>query len=91
MHAPIDSVLRDFALVSRIEDPKTGQPGLVVAGLSATGTAAATEFVISPTYFYRFARQAPKGWQDHDFQIVISIDLVDGKSGEPHLLMYDIH
>lgn len=81
---------RDFALISRIVSPSTGQEELVLAGLGPYGTVAATEFVTDPIYFQEFLRKAPRGWVNHDLQIVIYTDVVNGRSGAPHVLDFVI-
>lgn len=81
--APISSVKRDFALVSRIEDPLTGHVEVIVSGVGPFGTAAASEFVTNPQYFERFVEKAPSGWKGHNIQIVLSTEVIDGRSGPP--------
>jgi hypothetical protein len=88
--AGLSTIRRDFALVSRVSNPLTGQIDLVVAGVGPYGTAAASEFVTNPDYFRHFTARAPKDWQNKDIQIVLSTDVVDGRSGPPQVLLFDL-
>lgn len=83
--APVSSVKRDFALVSRIDNSLTGQVDVIVAGVGPYGTAAASEFVTNPGYFEKFTKAAPAGWQHHNLQIVLSTEVVSGRSGPPQV------
>lgn len=87
---PLKQVSHDFAIIARLVSPLTGQPAIVVAGIGPFGTIAASEFVSNPSYFEQFARQAPKGWQDRNVEIVIETDVVDARSGAPHLVTFDV-
>ena len=88
--SPPAAVHKDYALVSRIKSPITGQTELIVAGIGPGGTVAASEFVTNPDYFNEFVKLAPRGWENHDIQIVISTDVIGERSAPPHVLAYDI-
>jgi hypothetical protein len=88
---PLSQVSRDFAIVARMVSPLTGQPVIVIAGLGPYGTMAASEFVSTPAFFAQFDRQAPKGWESRDVEIVIETDVVDAGFGAPHMVVYDLH
>lgn len=84
--SPYAKVPEDFALVSRIMDPTTGQLTVMVAGISKYGTAAAGEFLSDPVYLEEVARTAPKYWDRKNLQIVISTRLVGESSGQPKVV-----
>lgn len=88
---PFRSITRDIALISRINSPITGQVELSVAGIGPYGTAAASEFITNPEYFKQFTDQAPPGWQDRDIQIVIDTNVINGRSGPPHIVYSYVH
>ena len=73
----------DFALISRVWDPTTGHPVLIVGGLTMLGTVAAGEFVSNPAYLTEFAASAPKGWEHKNLQVVIKTQLIGGDGGPP--------
>jgi hypothetical protein len=85
--APLTGALsRDYALIARAPEPRTGQTMFVIAGLGERGGAAATEFVTNPRNMSLFAAQAPKGWEDRNLEIVIETDLENGDWGAPKIL-----
>jgi hypothetical protein len=86
-YAPMSpSLTRDYALVARAQETQTGQPMLVIAGLSEKGSAAALEFVTNPKYIARFAADAPREWERRNTELVIQTDLVNDEWGEPHVV-----
>ncbi len=85
--APLTGVLsRDYALIARAPEPRTGQTMFVIAGLGERGGAAATEFVTNPHDMERFAALAPKGWENRNLEIVIETDLENGDWGAPKIV-----
>lgn len=83
---PYLAVTRDYALVVRVLDPKTEQMVVTAAGLSAFGTLAAGEFLTMPDEFRKIRSVAPKGWQQKNFELVLSTDVIRGKSGHPNII-----
>jgi hypothetical protein len=81
---PYLSLTRDYALVVRVLDPKTEQMVVTAAGLSVFGTLAAGEFLTMPDEFRKIRGVAPKGWQQKNFELVLSTDVIRGKSGHPN-------
>jgi hypothetical protein len=77
---------RDYALVVRVLDPKTEQMVVTAAGLSVFGTLAAGEFLTMPDEFRKIQGVAPKGWQQKNFELVLSTDVIRGKSGHPNIV-----
>jgi hypothetical protein len=83
---PYLSVTRDYALVVRVLDPRTEQMVVTAAGLSVFGTLAAGEFLTDPDQFHRIQAVAPKDWQQKNFELVLSADVIRGKSGHPNIV-----
>ena len=83
---PYLSLTRDYALVVRVLDPKTEQMVVTAAGLSVFGTLAAGEFLTIPDEFRKILSVAPKGWQQKNFELVLSTDVIRGKSGHPNIV-----
>lgn len=90
LRQPLGAVHRDYALVARFDSPLTGQTDVILAGVGPYGTAAASEFVTNPEYFRQFEAQAPKGWEHKDVEIVLSTDVVDGRSAPPRMILFDV-
>jgi hypothetical protein len=78
---PFLDVTKDYALVLRVFDPKTEQMVVTAAGISVFGTLAAGEFLTSPNEIRKLVAVAPKGWEEKNFEIVLSTDVIRGKSG----------
>jgi len=76
---------KDYAIVSRLLDPRVEQTIVLVGGLGPHGTEAAGEFVTSAADMKKLAAQAPAGWEKKNVQIVISIEVVKGSSGPPKI------
>jgi len=83
---PFTSVTRDYALVVRVLDPKTEQMVVTAAGLSVFGTLAAGEFLTRENEFRKIQAVAPRGWQQKNFELVLSTDVIRGKSGHPNIV-----
>ncbi len=72
---------QDYAIVSRFLSPETGEPVIVLAGVTNSGTQAAGEFFTSPEMLNAALRQAPKGWKEKNFQLVLHTRII-GKTPE---------
>jgi hypothetical protein len=83
---PYVSLTRDYALVVRVLDPKTEQMVVTAAGLSVFGTLAAGEFLTNAEEFRKILAVAPKGWERRNFELVLSTDVIRGKSGHPNIV-----
>ena len=78
---PLLEVTKDFALVVRVLDPKTDQMVISVGGISALGTVAAGEFLTSERGLAELAALAPSGWRRMNLELVLSTQVIRGKSG----------
>ncbi len=76
---------RDYALIGRVSNPATGQVSFIVAGLNAAGTTAASEFVTSPRYMDYLASAVPNMSAAKNVEAVISVQVIDGRPGAPHV------
>jgi hypothetical protein len=83
---PYLNVTRDYALVLRVLDPKTEQMVISAAGISVFGTLAAGEFLTDPEQFRKIEAVAPKGWKKMNFEMVLSTDVIRGKSGHATII-----
>jgi hypothetical protein len=77
---------RDYAVVVRVLDPKTEQMVVTAAGITAFGTLAAGEFLTDPREFQKIEGVAPRAWRKMNFEIVLSTDVIRGKSGHPEIV-----
>ncbi|MDE3167943.1 MAG: hypothetical protein KGN36_19230 [Acidobacteriota bacterium] len=83
---PLDQFNRDYAIVSRVRDPRTEQVAVIVAGIGSWGTLAAGEFVTHPEHLKKLEAFAPADWEKKNLQVVISTDVIRGSSGPPNVL-----
>ena len=83
---PINQFNRDYAIISRIRDPKTEQTAVVVAGIGSWGTQAAGEFVSNPEHLKKLEALAPSHWEKKNMQVVVATDVIAGSSGPPIVL-----
>jgi len=81
--APGDS--KDYAIIGRISDQTSGQISVIVAGLGAAGTTAASEFVTNAHYMDALAQRDARALSAKNIEAVISVDVVDGKPGAPQI------
>jgi hypothetical protein len=84
--APMAQFNRDYAIVSRVRDPKTEQTAVIVAGIASWGTLAAAEFVTNPDHLKKLEAFAPRHWEQKNVQVVIATDVIRGSSGPPTVL-----
>jgi hypothetical protein len=76
----------DYAIVSRVFNPTTGQAVLIAAGITHYGTHAAGEFITNPAYFSEALSHAPRDWYRKNIQVVLSTKVVSGTHGPPKVL-----
>ncbi len=90
LKAPYLSIKRDYALIARVHNEQTGQIEVVVAGIGMSGTAAAGEFLVDPQKLEELRREVGTGFKDHDFEAVLSADVVNGIAGSPKVIAVSV-
>jgi hypothetical protein len=83
---PINTMTHDYAVIARFHDDTTENLVVVAAGIGATGTQSAGEFITSPAYMEQFARLAPRDWSGTNMEAVIETEVIDGEVGHPHIV-----
>lgn len=68
-----------------MDDPATGVPMMIDAGIGNDGTIAATEMITSGSLAAAL-RNSPVCRNKKNFETVIETELIDTKSGPPHIL-----
>ncbi len=58
----------DYALISRLFDPVSGNVFITLGGINSFGSQAAGEFVTNPHYWIELAANAPANWQKKTFK-----------------------
>ncbi len=77
---------QDYAIISRVANPRTGFITVTVAGLWGYGTLAAGRFLTDPSYLQEFARRTGFKLDKTNIQIVIGTEVIQGKPGPPTVL-----
>ena len=80
------AVQHDFAIIARVHDDNTGQMEVIVAGIGMSATAAAGAFLVDPRQLEELRRRVGPGFRDHDFEAVLSTDVVNGIAGTPKII-----
>ncbi len=73
----------DYGLVARFRNPSTDSMVLILAGLQRYGTDAASQFVTSPHFLELLDKQIGANWKDKNIEIVLRVDVVNGRAGTP--------
>lgn len=76
----------DYGLVTRLLDSSTGQFNVFVAGIEGSGSAAASELIVNPTYLQNALRNAPSNWAKMNVQILVKTEVHDNVAGPPEVL-----
>ncbi len=69
---------KDFALVARLLNSKTGQFLVIASGVGMVGTKAAGGFISHEQDLANALRGAPAGWEKKNMEVVIETDIVEG-------------
>lgn len=77
---------QDYAIISRVANPRTGFITVTVAGLWGYGTIAAGRFLTDPRYLEEWAKQSPNTFKKDNLQIVLATEVIQGKSGPPRVV-----
>lgn len=82
---PLSTWKNDYAIVARVDDPATGVPVLIEAGLGAVGSLAGSEWISSGAMSKSLDAE-PACRARSNFEAVIGSAIIDGKSGAPQVL-----
>ncbi|MGA2117894.1 MAG: hypothetical protein ABSH56_24460 [Bryobacteraceae bacterium] len=77
---------RDFAIISRIHNPRTGEVTITVAGLRGPGTIAAGKFLMQSASFQQAVKKLPADWYKRNVQLVIDTEVIDSNPGPSRVL-----
>lgn len=86
MNAPYGQVKEDYAIVSRVVDPTTGNFVVTASGISKFGTEAAGEFLTCDSCMKEMSAAAPPDWDHKNIEVVIGASVVGRASGPPHVV-----
>ncbi len=80
---PEGNLIKDYAVIARIQSQLTGQPLLILAGIGSAGTEAASEVISSRATLDAILRQAPANWDRSNIAILIETKVIDRLPGPP--------
>jgi hypothetical protein len=80
------SVIYDYAIVARYIDPTTHGSLLIVAGIGAYGTQAASEALTTPADLDRLLAGVPRRWEDGNIELVLKTAIINGEAGPATLV-----
>jgi hypothetical protein len=83
---PVTVNSKDYAIVARLHSDLTEGPVAVIAGLGASATESAGEFVSSPEYLQQINSVAPSSWRNKNLELVLEVPIVDGKASHAHIV-----
>jgi hypothetical protein len=69
---------KDFALIARLLNSKTGQFLVIISGVGMVGTKAAGHFISHEEDLKTALRSVPAGWERKNIEVVLETDVVDG-------------
>jgi hypothetical protein len=76
----------DYALVARFRNTTTGNWVIVLAGIGRNGTEAAAQFATSPRYMQLLRDRIGSDLTNRNVEVVLKVNVVDGKTGAPSIL-----
>ncbi len=79
-------VVKDYAIVSRLLDSKTGQVLIAAAGIGANGTQAAGEFISNRDDLERAFKDAPPDWSRKNVQVLLETTVTDSVARPPRVI-----
>jgi hypothetical protein len=85
LSTPFSTWKSDYAILARMDDPTTGVPVLMEAGLGNDGTLAASELVTSDAFVSQLKNE-PLCSGKSNFEAVVGTNIIDTRPGPPHIL-----
>ena len=80
---PNTDLAQDYAIVARFHDRVTGQPVIILAGILAAGTEAASEVVSNSEYLDSMLEQLPRNWDQKNLEAVVETHVIKDQPGPP--------
>lgn len=80
---PFERLSKDYAIIARFRDQVTGQPVMMVSGISEEGTEAAGELISNANDLKQLLKNAPPNWRSMNMEAVIETQVIEGHAGPP--------
>lgn len=75
----------DYILICRLPHAQTGGFMIIAAGLAVYGTEAAGRIISEPESLDPILRQLPKGWANHNLEMVLHVEVVSDAPALPEV------
>ena len=83
---PVTVNTKDYAIVARLHSDLTEGPVTVIAGLGASATESAGEFVSSAEYLQQIDAVGPSNWRNKNLELVLEVPIIDGKAAHARIV-----
>lgn len=80
---PYEKLAKDYAIIARFRDQVTGQPVMMVSGISEEGTEAAGELISNANDLKQLLKNAPPNWRSMNMEAVVETQVIEGHAGPP--------
>jgi hypothetical protein len=81
---------KDYAIVARVLNSKTGQFLVIVGGVGMVGTQAAGSFISQPGDLDKALQKLPPDWKNKNLEMVLETDVIDAAASRPQVVAYAI-
>ncbi len=85
LSVPFTAWKSDYAIVAKMDDPTTGVPVLIEAGLGNPGSVAASELITSEALSRRLTDESSCQGKSN-LEAVVETEIIDTKPGPPHVI-----
>jgi len=76
----------DYAIITRVFHPDTQAMLVEVAGITQYGTEGGADLITNPEYLAEGLRDAPKGWQNKNLQLILHVKVISGTPASPKVV-----
>ena len=83
---PYSQSTQDYGIVARFLSPTTERETVIIAGIGANGTLAATSMATDERFFGELVRSAGKNAAKKNIEILVTTQIIDNRTGPPKVL-----
>ena len=83
---PYSQSTQDYGIVARFLSPTTERETIIIAGIGANGTLAATSMATDERFFGELVRSAGMNAAKKNFEILVTTQIIDNRTGPPKVL-----
>ncbi len=83
---PYSQSTQDYGIVARFLSPTTERETIIIAGIGANGTLAATSMATDERFFGELVRSVGKNAAKKNIEILVTTQIIDNRTGPPKVL-----